>query len=79
MKYVKKIFGIIVVFFSGVIATIIANILRDRRSTDRMGTIPRRTRECKEQLERDSETVRDVGERQRYLIREIRNQQKLEQ
>lgn len=81
---VKKIFCYI---FGGFIVALLTFIWRKLRkvlfdngvSTDGMGTISRRTGECKEQLERDSETVGDIIERQRDLIREIREKQKLEQ
>ena len=48
-------------------------------SADRMGTVSGRTGECKEQLERDTEAVGDIVQRQRDLIKRIREKQKLEQ
>lgn len=83
---VKKVFKFI---FGGFIATLLIFIWRkfskgtflsnNRISADRMGTISGRTGECKEQLERDTEAVGDIIERQRDLIKRIREKQKLEQ
>lgn len=83
---VKKILKFI---FGGFIVALLAFIWRRLQkgtflfdngvSADRMGTVSGRTGECKEQLERDTEAVGDIIERQRNLIREIREKQKLEQ
>lgn len=82
----KKVFKFIFGGFLIILLTIIwrkfkeGNFLFDNGiANDGVGTITGRTGECKEQLERDSETVGDIIERQRNLIREIREKQKFEQ
>lgn len=66
-------------FITGVLAFVIARILHNRRTDDRVGTVSERTGKCKEQLERNTEAVGDIVQRQRNLISEIRKKQKLEQ
>lgn len=77
MKYVKKAFSVIVVFFSGVIAALITNILRHRGTTSEDRTTVEQLRGSSERLERDSERVGQSCNEIRQTLDDIRTKQKV--
>lgn len=77
MKYVKKIFGIFVVFFSGVITALIANILRNRRTASEDRTTVEQLRGSSKRLADDAERVGKSCDEIRQVIEDIRTKQKV--
>ena len=77
MNVVKKIFSVIAVFFSGVVAAFITNILRDRRTASEDRTAVEQLRGSSERLGRDSETVGKSCDEIRQTIADIRTKQKV--
>lgn len=74
---VKKIFSVVVVFFSGVVAAFITNILRNRGTTSEDRTRVEQLRGTKERLARDSERLGQSCDEIRQTLNDIRTKQKV--
>lgn len=74
---VKKILGIIAVFFSGIITALITNILRNRRTASEDRATVEQLRGSSKRLADDAERVGKSCDEIRQVIEDIRTKQKV--